>query len=86
MAKKASLLLIFLVMASLVSAQTFDLASLYKPGLTLLDEDGDGLSEKIALTIIIPDNPEPEELALASEIAARINLESLAVNFNLVLK
>ena len=78
--------LAFMVMARLAPAQIFDLAHLYKPGLTLLDEDGDGLSETIALTIIIPDNPGPEELALASEIAARVNLESLAVNFNLVLK
>lgn len=77
-------LIIISLTASLSPAQDLSLSRLYSQGKILLDEDGDGLSDKIELTIIIPDQPLTEEIALAADIAARINLESLAINFNLV--
>ncbi len=77
-------LIIMVLLAPPVRAGDFSLSHLFRQGKTLLDEDGDGLSEKIALAIIIPDHPLPEETALAADLAARINLESLALDFNLV--
>ncbi len=50
------------------------------------DTDKDTLVDQISLYIIIPENPNPHELALASEIAARVNLESLVVDLSLVKK
>jgi len=72
------------LLAGLSAADDFSLSNLYRQGKTLLDEDNDGLSEKIALAIIIPDSPLAEEAALAADLAARINLESLALDFGLV--
>ncbi len=78
-------LLIFLGLLTVTAAaDDFSLSSLYRPGKTLLDEDGDGRSDKIALSIIIPDQPLAEEIALAADLTARINLESLALDFGLV--
>lgn len=86
MIKKNSIILsIICLLTGPVLAQNLSLSNLFRPGMTLIDQDGDGLCEKIGLAIIIPDEPGTEELALASEIAARVNLESLALNFGLVL-
>jgi hypothetical protein len=60
------------------------LSHLFSLGKTILDQDGDGLGDRPALTIIIPDNPSAFELALAADISARANLESLALDFGLV--
>ncbi len=65
-------------------AQVRSLSQLYAPGKAILDLDGDGFGEKPAVTVIIPDRPSAAELALAADIAARANLESLAVDFGLV--
>jgi len=73
-----------LVLAQPGSAEVSSLSQLFAPGLTVLDLDGDGHGEKLALTIIVPDNPTAQELALAADISARANLESLAVHFGLV--
>lgn len=54
------------------------------PGTAVLDLDGDGFPEKPAVTIVIPDQPTARELALAADIAARVNFESLALDFELV--
>ena len=62
------------------------LSQIFQLGKGLLDRDGDSLAETIALRIIIPDLPTAEELAVASDIAARANLESLLVDFGLVQK
>ncbi|MBC7363790.1 MAG: hypothetical protein H5U07_04505 [Candidatus Aminicenantes bacterium] len=70
----------------LTHAQVFSLSQLYQPGKFLLDTDGDGLVDKLDFTIIIPDNPTAVEISLASELAARANLESLAVYFDLIKK
>jgi hypothetical protein len=60
------------------------LARLFAPGQAVLDLDGDGLPEKPALTVVVPDRPTAVELALAADIAARVNFESLAVDLGLV--
>lgn len=65
-------------------ADTDSLSRLFTPGKAVLDLDGDGFPEKPALTIIVPDKPTARELALAADVAARANFESLAVDFGLV--
>ena len=60
------------------------LSHLYAQGKTIQDLDGDGHGEKIVMSVIIPDNPSASEIALASDIAARVNLESLAQDFAIV--
>lgn len=80
------ILLLINLLINLSYSQALSLSQIFHPGKTLVDEDGDGLSEKIELTIVIPDNPTAVEVSLAAEIAARINLESLALNFDLVRK
>jgi hypothetical protein len=73
-----------ILLAAAASADLGSLSQLYLLGKGLLDTDGDGLADRVALTIVIPDNPTPTELALASDIAARANFESLAQSFSLV--
>ncbi len=65
-------------------AEVESLSQLFGPGKAVLDLDGDGFPEKPAVTIIIPDKPTAREVALAADIAARVNFESLAVDFGLV--
>jgi hypothetical protein len=65
-------------------AEVDSLARLFAPGQAVLDLDGDGFPEKPALAIIIADRPTAGELALAADIAARVNFESLAVDLDLV--
>lgn len=82
--------LIFLLIANLTInlswTQVRSLTHIFQPGKVLLDLDGDGLPEKHAVTIIIPDHPTGAELSLASDLAARYNFESLALSFDLVRK
>jgi hypothetical protein len=73
-----------LVLAQAGTAEVTSLAHLFAPGRAVLDLDGDGHGEKLALTVVIPDQPTAQELALAADISARANLESLAVQFGLV--
>ena len=68
----------------LASVDIDSLSRVFQLGGGLLDRDGDSLAETIALRIIIPDFPTAEELAIASDIAARANLESLVIDFGLV--
>jgi hypothetical protein len=65
-------------------AEVDSLSRLFGPGKAVLDLDVDGFPEKPALTIIVPDKPTAREVALAADIAARANFESLAVAFGLV--
>jgi hypothetical protein len=76
--------LCFLICFQSSPADVTSLSQIFKIGKGLLDRDGDGLAEKIAIRIFLPDNPHSQELALASDIAARSNLESLVVDFDLV--
>ena len=65
-------------------AREADLARIFLPGRAVLDADGDGFPEKPAVTIVVPDRPTSHELALAADIAARVNFESLALDLGLV--
>ena len=73
-----------LALAQAGTAGVDSLSRLFVPGKAVLDLDGDGFPEKPAVTIIIPDKPSSVESALAADIAARTNFESLAVAFGLV--
>jgi hypothetical protein len=73
-----------LALAQAAGADVDSLSRLFVPGRAVLDLDGDGFPDKPALTIIVPDKPTGSELALAADIAARANFESLAVEFGLV--
>jgi hypothetical protein len=84
MKKGLVLAILFLLSVQAGQAELSSLSHLYSLGKTIQDLDGDGLGERIYLSIIIPDNPTAGELALASDIAARANLESLAQDFALV--
>ncbi|MHB8055723.1 MAG: M14 family metallopeptidase, partial [Candidatus Aminicenantales bacterium] len=70
--------LIVLSLVSAVSAESETLSRLFLPGYGLKDTDGDGLADRVALTIVVPDDPTVAEIVLAADIAARANLESLA--------
>lgn len=67
-------------------AEVSSLSHVFAQGKSILDQDGDGFGETIALSVIIPDDPTSVELALAADIAARANLESLALDFDLVFR
>jgi Zinc carboxypeptidase len=73
-----------LLLAQAGLAETDSLSRLFLPGRAVLDLDGDGFPEKPAVTIVVPDKPTAAEAALAADIAARVNFESLAVEFGLV--
>ncbi|MGB6866746.1 MAG: hypothetical protein WBE11_13745, partial [Candidatus Aminicenantaceae bacterium] len=62
------------------------LSQILLTGKGIKDTDKDTFADHISLNIIIPDDPNPHELALASDIAARVNLESLVVDLSLVKK
>ncbi len=84
MKKRAWITILLLVSSASVSADVSSLSHLFLPGNGLKDTDGDGLVDKVTLAIIIPDNPTATELAIAADIAARANFESLAQDFGLV--
>jgi hypothetical protein len=62
------------------------LSQVFLTGKGVEDTDADTFADKIAIYIVIPDNPNPHEIALASDIAARANLESLVANLSMVKK
>ena len=62
------------------------LSDVFHLGKGILDQDHDGLADSIGLCIVIPDEPSAYELAAAADIAARVNFDSLVVDFSLVKK
>ncbi len=77
-------LAVLLLTGGLASAEIASLSHLFLLGRGVKDTDGDGLADRVALTIVVSDSPTAAELALAADIAARANLESLAQDFALV--
>jgi hypothetical protein len=67
-----------------VGAEFENLTDVFSLGKGLLDQDNDGLADSVALVIVIPDKPSASEIAVASDIAARANFNSLVVDFSLV--
>ncbi len=70
--------------ANSTASEIMSLTHVFHLQKTLLDNDVDGFADKIALCIVIPDVPTPYERAAAAEIAARANMESLVVDFDLI--
>ncbi|GAJ12493.1 unnamed protein product, partial [marine sediment metagenome] len=66
------------------TAKISSLSQVFLLGHGLKDLDEDNFADRVALQIIIPDNPTAYELALASDIASRANFESLVIDFSLV--
>ncbi len=86
MRKKVLFLSIMLAFCVRGIAETSSLSQIYLLGKGIKDLDKDNLGEKVSLHIIIPDMPTAHELAIAGDIAARANLESLVIDFSLVKK
>lgn len=84
--RKKGLFFFFLIVICLHSgvAEISSLSQIFLLGKGIKDLDGDKLGERISLHIIIPDTPKACELVVAGDIAARVNLESLAVDFSLI--
>jgi hypothetical protein len=86
MRKKVLFLSILLAFCVRGIAETSSLSQIFLLGKGIKDLDKDNLGEKVSLHIIIPDIPTAHELAVAGDIAARANLESLVIDFSLVKK
>lgn len=85
MRKKAFCFFILIFSCFLIgSSEISSLSQVFMLGKGLKDLDEDGYVDKVAFQIIIPDNPTVFELAVASDIAARANLESLIMDLSLV--
>lgn len=84
MNKTLAFLLILGLAGAPAAAEVASLSHLFAPGWGVQDLDGDGVPERVALTVIIPDNATAAELALAADIAARANFESLVPDFKLI--
>lgn len=63
-----------------------DLSEAFKCGGLLSDKDGDFLPDYINAKIIIQDDADDFEVVAASEIAAKLGLESLGIEFPIALK
>lgn len=75
---------IMLAALSPLFAQVASLSHVFQPGRGLRDNDGDGWPDRVALHVVIADGATAAEAALAADIAARANLESLVVDMALV--
>lgn len=53
-----------------------DLGSVFEPGLFLRDTNDDGVVDAIDARIVLPSSPTSEEIAAASNVAARLGFES----------
>jgi len=78
------LCLLILLAAAPGARQIESLSQLFLPGKGLLDSDGDGFADTPVLTILLPDKPNPHEIAVAGDLSGRLNLESLRVEFSSV--
>ncbi len=81
---KLGLLTLLLFSVNLRAAQIDCLSQIFQSGKGILDLDGDGFPETPKLAIVVPDTPNIYEMAVASDLAARLNLEALAVDFSCV--
>ncbi|MCJ7681539.1 MAG: hypothetical protein MUP70_12490, partial [Candidatus Aminicenantes bacterium] len=87
MKKNLSLVLCLLSLSmTAVSRSITSLSQLFRLDYGLLDLDQDSLAERTGLCIILPDSPTPAEIAVAGNIAARANFETLGLDLNLVQK
>lgn len=80
------LIIILLLAFGRGSPEIESLSQIFLLGKGLKDLDGDHNADKIAFYVIIPDHPSATEIAVAADIAARANLESLSQDLALVKK
>jgi hypothetical protein len=78
------LILVLLLTAGRGAAEIESLSHVFLLGKGLKDLDGDHLADKITFSIVIPDRASAAEIAVAGDIAARANLESLSQDLALV--
>lgn len=88
MKKNIFLILLFsiILLIQTGTAEISCLSHIFLLGRGIKDMDGDSLGDTVSLRIIIPDRPTSREIALAADIAARANLESLALDFSLIVR
>ncbi|MGI9253870.1 MAG: hypothetical protein ACR2J8_08990, partial [Thermomicrobiales bacterium] len=67
-----------------MTQMSFDLADPYVPGAWLADLDGDGLPDAVTARIVLPPSAGPDVALAAGELAARLALESLALDREIV--
>ncbi len=86
--RKRSLFLLILILfiTHNGTAGLTSLSQVFSLGKGIIDRDGDNFGDKVTLNIVIPDRPNASELAVAGDIAARANLESVVVDFSLIQK
>jgi hypothetical protein len=84
--KIAWLIIILLLTVGRGTAEIGSLSHIFLLEKGLKDLDGDHLADKIAFYVIIPAQPSAAEIAVAADIAARANLESLSQDLALVKK
>ncbi|MDE2983703.1 MAG: M14 family zinc carboxypeptidase [Gemmatimonadota bacterium] len=58
----------------------FHLATLFDLGHLLLDENGDGVPDRLGASIILPPDPTDAERAAAAEITARLGFETMSLD------
>lgn len=73
-------LLVFFFVSQAGRPEIKSLSQVFLPGKGVKDLDHDSIMDTVSLRIIIPDSPSASETATAAEIAARANLESVALN------
>ena len=61
----------------------FHLATLFDLGHLVLDENGDGVPDRLGATLILAPDPTDAERAAAAEIAARLGFETMALDLPL---
>lgn len=61
----------------------FGLESLYRVGAALADENGDGFPDRLRAAVGLPDSPTEAEVAAGIGIAARLGLETMALDLPL---
>ncbi len=74
------------LVAALAAGQTdarLSLASLYVPGAALEDTNDDGVADRVRARIVLADDASGAEVAAAAEIAARLGLETVAMDLPL---
>ncbi|MYE33654.1 MAG: hypothetical protein F4X23_02220 [Gemmatimonadales bacterium] len=67
----------------LAAQQTPDLATLFELGTLVLDANGDSVPDLVNAALVLGEDPSPDVLAAAAEIAARLGFETMAMDLPL---
>ncbi|MBS3820002.1 hypothetical protein KGY73_10950, partial [bacterium] len=86
--RKTTLILLIVLFLSLTvqGDEITSLSQIFLSGKGVQDRDKDHFPDEVSLCLVLPDEPRPAQRAVASDIAARANLESLVTHFSLVKK